>query len=73
MDGGRGDNRATILSIAGDFKVTFDMQESTAWMEGYTPIDKKVSGGFESVRVIEDTGTKIVLQHLLVVGPEDKP
>lgn len=66
-------DRATILSMAGDFKVTFDMQESTAWLEGYTPIDKKVSGGFESVRVIEDTGTKIVLQHLLVVGPEDKP
>ena len=32
-------DRATILSLAGDFKVTFDMQESTAWMEGYTPIE----------------------------------
>jgi hypothetical protein len=66
-------DRETILSMAGDFKVTFDMQESTAWMEGYTPIDKKTSGGYESVRVIEDTGTKIVLQHLLVVGSEEKP
>ncbi|MDJ0977310.1 MAG: hypothetical protein QNI87_02125 [Erythrobacter sp.] len=66
-------DRETILSMAGDFAVTFDMQESTAWMEGYTPIDKKVSGGYESVRVIEDTGTKIVLQHLLVVGTTDEP
>ncbi|MEO0463161.1 MAG: DUF6607 family protein [Pseudomonadota bacterium] len=66
-------DRATILSMAGDFAVTFDMQESTPWMEGYTPIDKKMSGGYESVRVIEDTGTKIVLQHLLVTGNSDKP
>lgn len=66
-------DRATILAMAGDFKVTFDMQESTAWMEGYEPLDRKISGGHESVRVIEDTGTKIVLQHLLVVGSEDSP
>ncbi|MEL6542882.1 MAG: DUF6607 family protein [Pseudomonadota bacterium] len=66
-------DRETILSMAGDFIVTFDMQESTAWMEGYTPIDRKISGGHESVRVIADTGTKIVLQHLLVVGTKDEP
>ena len=67
------DDRETILSMAGDYIVTFDMQESTSWMEGYTPIDKKLSGGHESVRVIEDTGTKIVLPHLLVVGTKDDP
>lgn len=66
-------DRATILAMAGDHKVTFDMRESTAWMEGYEPLEPKLSGGFESVRVVEDTGTKIVLQHLLVVGPADKP
>jgi len=66
-------DRETILALAGDFKVTFDMQESTAWMEGYEPLDRKISGGYESVRVIEDTGTKIVLQHLLVVGSEENP
>lgn len=60
-------DRADILAMAGDFKVRFDMQESTSWMDGYTPIEGKVSGGHESVRVIEDTGRKIVLQHLLVV------
>lgn len=66
-------DRATILSMAGDFAVVFDMQESTSWHADYTPIDKKVSSGYESVRVIEDTGDTIVLQHLLVVGTKDKP
>ena len=63
-------DRETILAMAGDFKVRFDMQESTPWMAGYEPLDRKISGGHESVRVIEDTGTKIILQHLLVVGAE---
>lgn len=66
-------DRADILAMAGDFKVTFDMQETTPWHPDYVPIDAKVSGGFESVRVIEDTGRKIVLQHLLVVGSDDNP
>ncbi|MEM7779990.1 MAG: DUF6607 family protein [Pseudomonadota bacterium] len=66
-------DRETILALAGDFRVTFDMQESTAWMEGYEPLEPKISGGFESVRVVEDTGTRIVLQHLLVVGNQDEP
>lgn len=65
-------DRETILAMAGDYKVRFDMQESTPWMEGYEPLERKISGGHESVRVIEDTGTKIVLQHLLVVGEEGK-
>lgn len=63
-------DRADILAMAGDFKVRFDMQEATAWMKDYAPLDRKISGGDESVRVIEDTGTKIVLQHLLVVEHE---
>ncbi len=65
-------DRATILAMAGDYKVRFDMQESTPWKAGYTPLDRKISGGHESVRVIEDTGRKIVLQHLLVVKHEGK-
>ena len=66
-------DRQVILSMAGDYRVRFDMQESTPWIEGYEPLDRKLSGGHESVRVIEDSGTKIVLQHLLVVntGEED--
>ncbi|MEM6858334.1 MAG: DUF6607 family protein [Pseudomonadota bacterium] len=65
--------RAIILSMAGNHAVTFDMKETTAWMEGYKPVESKISGGYESVRVAEDTGTKIVLQHLLVVDINGTP
>lgn len=60
-------DRADILAMAGDYKVKFDMQESTRWMADYEPLDPKISGGYKSVRVIEDSGNKIILQHLLVV------
>lgn len=65
-------DRSDILNMAGNYKVRFDMRESTPWRADYTPIDAKISGGHESVRVIEDTGRKIVLQHLLVVSHEGK-
>ena len=61
-------DRKDILAMAGNFKVRFDMQESTRWDGSYTPLPPKVSGGNEIVRVIEDTGRKIVLQHILVMG-----
>jgi len=60
-------DRASILAMAGDYKVTFDMRETTPWRADYVPIPPKVSGGHESVRVIEDSGRRISLQHLLVV------
>ena len=63
-------DRASILAMAGDYKVTFDMRETTPWRADYTPIPAKISGGHESVRVIEDSGRRIVLQHLLVVKDE---
>ena len=66
-------DRADILGMAGNFKVKFDMQEATSWRADYTPIPVKVSGGFEAVRVIEDTGRIIRLQHLLVVDAGGKP
>lgn len=65
-------DRRDILAMAGNYKVRFDMQESTAWRSDYTPIAPKVSGGYEVVRVIEDSGRRIVLQHLLVVDADGK-
>ncbi|KTF70822.1 DUF6607 family protein [Sphingomonas sp. HT-1] len=65
-------DRRDILGMAGAYKVRFDMQEATAWRADYTPIEAKVSGGHEVVRVIEDSGRKIVLQHLLVVEHDGK-
>ncbi|GAA0272649.1 hypothetical protein GCM10009127_11310 [Alteraurantiacibacter aestuarii] len=66
-------DRETILAMAGDYRVRFDMQESTPWRASYEPLDRKISGGYESVRVIEDTGSRIVLQHLLVVDAGGEP
>jgi len=66
-------DRADILAMAGYYKVRFDMQEATRWDASYTPLDRKISGGHEVVRVIEDSGRKIVLQHLLVVDNDGKP
>ncbi|MEO9599487.1 DUF6607 family protein [Parasphingorhabdus sp.] len=63
-------DRADILAMAGDYKVKFDMAETTTWRDDYEPIKAKISGGHESVRVIKDTGTEIVLQHLLVAEHE---
>jgi hypothetical protein len=63
-------DRADILAMAGNYRVRFDMQESTRWSADYTPLEAKTSGGHEVVRVIEDTGRRIVLQHLLVVEIE---
>ncbi len=60
-------DRASILAMAGDYRVTFDFRETVAFVPGYELLEPKRSGGFESVRVIEDTGVKIVLQHLLVM------
>jgi hypothetical protein len=60
-------DRASILAMAGDYRVTFDFRETVAFTPGYELLEPKRSGGFESVRVIEDTGAKISLQHLLVI------
>jgi hypothetical protein len=65
-------DRAAILAMAGTYKVKFDFQEQTSWQPDYTPIAPKVSGGYEVVRVIEDTRRKIILQHILVAEGEGK-
>ncbi|RIJ14891.1 hypothetical protein D1227_09975 [Henriciella mobilis] len=63
-------DREAILAMAGDYKVTFDFRETVPLTEGYTLKDPKLSGGYEIVRVIEDRGDFISLQHILVVGEE---
>jgi len=63
-------DRKAILAMAGNFHVNFDFRETVPWRADYTPIDAKVSGGFEAVRVVEDSGSVIRLQHILVVSHE---
>ncbi|TWB39919.1 DUF6607 family protein [Nitrospirillum viridazoti] len=64
-------DRKAILAMAGTYKVTFDFRETTPFLADYKPIAPKVSGGDEVVRVVEDTGSIIRLQHILVVDGED--
>jgi len=61
-------DRQSILAMAGNFRVRFDFRETASFVAGYKPIDPKTSGGYESVRVVDDRPGLIVLQHILVVG-----
>jgi len=66
-------DRQSILAMTGDYKVTFDFTETVSFVIGYELKEPKLSGGHESVRVVEDRGDFISLQHLLVVGPDSAP
>lgn len=57
--------------MAGSFKVTFDMRETVPFVPDYQPIPAKVLSADEVVKVIEDTGTTIELQHLLIVTGDE--
>jgi hypothetical protein len=61
-------DRQAILAMAGDYRVRFNFNETVAFVDGYTPLEPKRSGGHESVRVIEDRGDFISLQHWLVAA-----
>lgn len=65
-------DRQAILAMAGNFRVTFDFIETVSFVDSYALKDRKLSGGDEIVRVLEDRGDYISLQHILVVGGEDK-
>lgn len=65
-------DRQAILAMAGNYDVSFDFIETVSFLAGYDLKDRKVSAAHEVVRVIEDTGEFISLQHILVVGGEDQ-
>ncbi len=65
-------DREAILSMAGNYRVTFDFRETVALAEGYELKAPKLSGGDEVVRVLEDRGDFISMQHILVVGGDEK-
>ncbi len=60
-------DRDAILAMAGTFHVRFETRETVSFLPDYEPFDSKVSLGDEVVRVVEDTGRLIRLQHILVV------
>lgn len=60
-------DRAAILSMAGEFEVTFNFQETVSLKDGYQLKPEKYSEkAHELVLVAEDKGNSIRLQHLLV-------
>lgn len=66
-------DRKAILAMVGDYHVSFDVRETVVLVPGYKPIANKVTIGDEIVRVIEDTGRTISLQHILVGEVGGKP
>ena len=66
-------DRQSFLAMTGDYKVTIEFTETVSIVDGNELKEPKLSGGHESVRVVEDRGDYISLQHLLVVGPDDSP
>jgi len=62
--------RQAILAQAGQMRVRFDMRENVSFRAGYEPLEEKLSAGDEIVRVVYDDGTRISLQHILVMGDD---
>ena len=60
-------DRAAILSLAGDYKVGFHFLETIALTTDHTTPRPYHSWATEHVRVIEDTGRFVSLQHTLVM------
>jgi hypothetical protein len=54
--------------MIGEFKIRFAFDETVVLAAGYERKPEFRSGGFETVVLIEDSGTRIDLQHILVVG-----
>lgn len=65
-------DRQAILAMAGEYKVTFQFQETVAIEPGYELKDPYLSGATEFVEVVEDRGDFISLQHILVLHPQNE-
>ncbi|RDZ29482.1 DUF6607 family protein [Lysobacter silvisoli] len=59
-------DRASILAMQGEYIVDFAFDETVLLQPGYERAPAMRSGGNETVIVVEDTPTKVVLQHILV-------
>ena len=59
-------DRMAILAMQGEYSVRFLFDETVVLAPGYVRKAPKRSGGDEVVIVVEDTPTRIVLQHLLL-------
>lgn len=64
-------DRRAILEMAGEYRVTFQFQETVPIAEGYELWDPYRTGATEFVEVVADEGDFISLQHVLVLHDED--
>jgi len=60
-------DRAAILAMAGDFRTSFHFIETIGLAANYTNTRPYLSWATEHVRVLEDKGEFISLQHTLVM------
>jgi len=65
-------DRRAILAMAGGYRTTFDFLETVGFTPGFTPSRPYQSWGTEYIYVVEDTGTFIRLQHLMVMFVADR-
>ena len=63
---GRARDHAAILAMQGEYRVSFDFEETVTLAAGYERHEPKTSGGFETVIVVENEPDHVVLQHILV-------
>jgi hypothetical protein len=62
-------DRKAILAMAGEYRVTFQFQETVATEPGYELRQPYHAQATEFVQVIEDRGGFISLQHILMLAP----
>lgn len=60
-------DRQAILAMTGDYQVSFDFLETVSFVDGYDLAPQTLTSAQEWVRVIEDAGAFISLQHILVI------
>jgi hypothetical protein len=59
-------DRRAILSMLGEYQVSFNFHETAVLKAGYVRNDPKHSGGFEVVVLADDSDSRISMQHILV-------
>ncbi|MBV7267781.1 DUF6607 family protein [Winogradskyella luteola] len=68
-------DKEAIKEMCGCFEVTFNFAETFQFSEDslYKPSKTKTDKGLEWAQLIEDDKNKVSIQHLLQVGPPNKP
>lgn len=67
-------DRQAIKAMCGCYEVRFNFSETFQHTQDstYKPSPDKITGGLEWVQLVEDEPKKIVMQHLLIVGPKSQ-